>query len=248
MIQRLFFLVLCSVGLTNFALGFQAKEMTWHDEGYFDAELDVGRIYVELRTTVIYKLKGSIAGMGEFIDVHRLEKNSPITLESIRGSKIKDGFFTVGGKVYRVVVSCSSPDITCPDTLDGLFIFSKPGKYSIDLAVGDNKLSIPIRVEELPFAEDDPAAAVVEAFGEPKVANEFAVRWPDTKSIQGIIYSPTASESIIVGKHWTVEKLPGAFISIVDSKVYKVGSVRLRNFDRLYLADLKKRKGTLSHQ
>lgn len=219
--------------------GQSPTRMQWSNDGYFSAETPEGLIYVEVQSPHVYLLKGKTAIFGPFAIVYRMPNATKITLEVLRNSLVKDGYFTLDGSVVRVSYSVESAGLEVPNTLDGLFAFTKEGECLIGLNVGKSKLIIPIKITQLNLAKNDPAAAVVENYGEPTERKEVCVKWPDTNVAHTIHYHPEPGNGPIIASHWLFEKTPNMVISVVDSKVYDVGSVSVQNSERLLLEELK---------
>jgi hypothetical protein len=223
----------------SFVFAQQPQRMQWSEQGYFSAEVPEGLIYVEVQSPIVYTLKGGSSVFGVFANVYRMPTATKITREALRNSVVKDGYFTLNGSVVRVSYNAKeSTSVTVPDTLNGGFIFPKAGECLIVLDVGKSKLQIPINVVALNVSQNDPAALFVENYGEPDRKEEVAVRWPDSELKHTIFYKPEAGKGPIIATHWMLKKMPNLVVSIVESKIYDVGSVSLRNSQRMEIEEL----------
>lgn len=167
-------------------------------------------------------------------------KKSPVmvdTRQSVRSVYLskavqqdKAGFYSVGGTATEIQITSNTPElmtITKNDKLGLQFIFKNAGEAETDIRFGDRQVArLKLNIVRLDINEKDPDASVIKAFGLPQKEEKLFTKWPETKSHDSIIYSPSAGQSSISAAHWQWEKFPHLTVSIVDSKVYEIGSNR----------------------
>ncbi len=142
----------------------------------------------------------------------------------------KGGFYSVKGEAKEFRFESDTPELLTIGKSDKLglqCIFKDAGEPIID-AVFDDKViaKLTLKVVRLEINEKDADSTVVKRFGLPDREKKHYIKWPETKIHDEIVYSPTAAESIIEAKHWQWDKFPHLTVSIVDSKVHRLGSDR----------------------
>lgn len=104
------------------------------------------------------------------------------------------------------------------------YTFLKAGDVSIRVEVGKNHVDLPIKVVQISVSPGDESEKVVETFGLPDRKTNVYVRWPESESLDGLFYKPSASESSISADHWKYDKYPGLVLSIRDGTLNAIAT------------------------
>ena len=185
------------------------------------AETPYGKVIAEIHSPNVYLLENEQYFPGDFI--------TQVVIENAgASSRAENGICVVDGKPVKVTIESLSAELDLkylkPD-LTGLYIFDGEGMIDIGLNVGESRLRIPVELIRVPFKKGNTAIELVEKYGLPASKKPFSVFWPDTKTIDRIIYSPEAGKGAKIGEHWTFAKLPGAIFSIQNGAIAEIGSL-----------------------
>lgn len=186
----------------------------------FVADTQYGRLLVRVVSPVVYLLRGSWYYSHDFIAEAAIRRDG-------EDAVFRNGFCSVRGEAVRIFIDQPSRGIRLHNVdheLNGIYTFTESGSLLINLTVGTEALSLPVLAVEVPFAEGDPAAALVEKYGLPVRKESFSVFWPNTEQVGPIIYSPEAGGPAAIGENWEFADLPGAVFSIQRGAIAEVGS------------------------
>lgn len=175
----------------------------------------------------IYKLKGDKYPYGSqtqifnFIIVFFVSKGGQ---GSIAGGTA--GYFKIGGRTELLTIETTTPDVvTITRRADGRYDYAFAGsgvaEFHVKLAGSTTVVRIP--VVELAVSRGTKSAEVISALGLPDREKKAYASWPDTKTNDGIIYSPNASQQVVMADHWYYDKIPHAVIAIEDGYVTDAG-------------------------
>jgi hypothetical protein len=153
-------------------------------------------------------------------------------------------------RVAKIKIALLEEQLQIEKKIGGVtFRFLKPGNVSIRVAVGMNKVDLPVRVIKAPIEPGDSSDQVVQTLGLPNQKSQLIVSWPRSETRDGIHYGPSASEQVLKADHWRYDKYPGLVISIVDGSVHAINSysttdmlLDLRNKEQRRLIDEKTKK------
>lgn len=149
----------------------------------------------------------------------------------------KAGFYRVNGQAAEIVISSADEklmEISKHDSLGLGFKFKDAGDTEVLISLnGKPCFRGQIKIVRLEINERDQDKDIIKEYGLPDEEKKIYVSWPKTETHDNIIYSPSAGDSIIAAKHWRWEKLPHLTVSIVDSKVYRIGSFKRRDAKEL---------------
>jgi hypothetical protein len=187
--------------------------------GVYIATLSIGEIQVTLASPIIWLAEGSNHHEGDgFCSVKIIGPGQE--------SYEDHGVLNVGGKPVIVTKSAGSNHFSIePKTRFGNWhTFKQSGNTFLAVKIGDEQLWVPFEIREIPYPTGTPSSKILTDLGFPASKKSHYTSWPDTKSFDGIIYSPSANESIIAAEHWKFESLPHAVIAIVNDRLHEVGS------------------------
>lgn len=144
-----------------------------------------------------------------------------------RMQRDKEGFYSIGGKAEEISFTSDDPkllDIKHDGTLGTILVAKEAGAANIVVTLAGTECKVPLKIERLEIDEGDESKAAVKAYGLPDKEEMHYTSWPKTETHDGIIYSPEAGQRIIAAKQWHYNKFPHLVVSIVDGKVYRIGS------------------------
>ncbi len=201
----------------------------------YQAKTDLGVLSIEIVTPIIYLPKSGETSILNFCKPWELVKDGvPV--------EVKAGYLNTKPKPVRPLID-KSDDYSIEEVKDRImFVFSKEGKISIKLLLGEQSIRIPIEVKKIPIDVGDIDNNVVEAFGLPDETSTHFVKWPENEYHNGVFYVVSASESIRKIVQWRYEKMPYLVISMESGKVVSIDSVAENPTDELRFKDAYKRE------
>ena len=148
-----------------------------------------------------------------------------------------EGFFRIGDKAERLRLKSDAPRVVRvygvgDEIRDGYkvtaeyapaFFFAGPGTATITAEVADLAATAKITVVEIPVSISDESQTVIETLGLPDSKEDIFVEWPESEVIDNILYEPRPNK-LIKASHWRYAKYPGAVLSIVDGKLFKIAT------------------------
>lgn len=154
--------------------------------------------------------------------------HTPFYKEDGKVQDCKEGYFAVHGRPEKITFDSSDPAVMEVKDVGGNTLreitFKGAGDVSLMVHFMGKKAPFPLHVTELPFAIGDSSDDVVKAIGLPDDDHQVIVSWPEAKTVDGIIYAPSASQRVISAHHWQYKAFPGLTVSIVDGQIHAVGS------------------------
>lgn len=129
------------------------------------------------------------------------------------------GFIPVHGKPEKIEIA-SSDDTIVKVYDDGSAGFRGGGEVRVTVRVGGDSVSASVKVVQLPVnaarfpKRASSAEDVIRSLGLPDAKKEHYISWPNSRSIDGIFYSPDAGGGIAT-EHWKFSEYPGMTIAIV---------------------------------
>lgn len=181
--------------------------------------------YVHYQSPNVYLYKNlPYITLYDFLDIFYIDQmgkiNNPI-----------GGYFNINDNPAKINYISSNPEVLeiernvqlSKNWVGDIFTFKSEGDISIDFHIDNIKFSIPIQVHKLEFGYNDLTEKIIEVYGFPsKITKLNGTSWPNSKKIDCIFYSPTASESSIYTDHWFYDSLPNLVIAVIENKLYKI--------------------------
>jgi hypothetical protein len=111
-----------------------------------------------------------------------------------------------------------------PSLLGTKYVFATTGNVQINIAVDKHTVSLPVDVRKSPVLIGASTEEIIAAIGLPSHKKSIFVSWPDSESIDGMFYNPTAGQSSVIGEHWRYEKYPGLVLAIRNNSLQEISS------------------------
>lgn len=203
--------------------GIEAKPVP-DSPGVFSARLTIGSIEVRLPSPIIWLPKGSKKyDGGGFCRVKLLVGSEGIYEDH--------GVLNASGKPVIVAKAPGTEhfEVEKSAKLGAWYTFKSPGETYVSLKIGDESVWVPFEIKELPYPTGTASTQILKELGFPTSKDTHYTSWPDTKTFDGIIYSPKAGEGSIAAEHWKFDAMPHAVLAIVDDRLDDVGSFVPRN-------------------
>lgn len=133
-------------------------------------------------------------------------------------------YFDVNGQPMKITYESDNTEIVSFDKKDlkyslGDVTFEKPGTANIVITFAGTVVKVPITVIRLPFNRNTPAEEIIKQLGLPDEEKNVIECWPDTSTVDNIIYSPSASERCISRKHWRYKQFTEAVFAITTGTI-----------------------------
>lgn len=135
--------------------------------------------------------------------------------------------FGIGNSKESIIYSANSDSILVTD--DGNFTITSPGDYVISAMIRNKKVSFPIKAILIPVVYDSSNHEVIRSLGYSDKSTLEWVNWPNSKSVDGILYTTEGGINIRVD-HWYYNRFPDA--TLVFSSSNRLTKISMKSWER----------------